>query len=74
MALVYQNGETQLNAFVDSDYAGDTVGRKSMSGYFVKIGDAACIWGTKKADCVFWRRLDLASAVPHRSVGQPERD
>jgi hypothetical protein len=48
MALVYRNGETHLNAFVDSDYAGDTVDRKSMSGYFVKIGDAACIWGSKK--------------------------
>jgi hypothetical protein len=53
MALVYQNGETQLNAFVDSDYAGDTVGRKSTSGYFVKIGDAACIWGTKKRIACF---------------------
>jgi hypothetical protein len=48
MALVYRNDETHLNAFVDSDYAGDTVDRKSMSGYFVKIGDTACIWGSKK--------------------------
>jgi hypothetical protein len=43
MALVYRNGEKHLNAFVDSDYAGDTVDRKSMSRCFVKIGDAACI-------------------------------
>jgi hypothetical protein len=35
MALVYRNSEKHLNAFVDSDYAGDTVDRKSMSGYFV---------------------------------------
>jgi hypothetical protein len=48
MALVYRNGEKHLNAFVDTDYAGDTVDRKSMSGYFVKIGDAVCIWGSKK--------------------------
>jgi hypothetical protein len=48
MALVYRNGEKHLNAFVDADYAGDTVDRKSMLEYFVKIGDAACIWGSKK--------------------------
>jgi hypothetical protein len=30
------------------NYAGDTVDRKSMSGYLVKIGDAACIWASKK--------------------------
>jgi hypothetical protein len=43
MALVYRNGEKHINAFVDSDYAGSTVDRKSMSGYCVKIGDTACI-------------------------------
>jgi hypothetical protein len=48
MTLVYRNGEKHLNAFVESDYAGDTVDCKSMSGCFVKICDAACIWGSKK--------------------------
>jgi hypothetical protein len=48
MALVYRNGDTHLNAFIDSDYAGDTVDRKSMSGNFDKIGDTSCIWGSRK--------------------------
>jgi hypothetical protein len=35
MALVYRNGEKHLNAFVDSDYAGDTVDRNDGMKYIV---------------------------------------
>ena len=40
--------DIQVNGFVDSDYAGDTVDRKSTSGFMVKINDAPCIWASKK--------------------------
>jgi hypothetical protein len=63
IGLVFRNGETHLNAFVDSDYAGDTVDRKSMSGYFVKIGDAACIWGSRKQIAVASQRARLSTML-----------
>jgi hypothetical protein len=31
IALVYRSGTTEINAFVDSDYAGNTIDRKSVS-------------------------------------------
>lgn len=33
---------------MDSDYAGDTNDRKSLSGFVVKLGDAPVVWGCKK--------------------------
>ena len=50
--LVYSRGSSDLNVFVDSDYAGDTVDRKSMSGYVLKLGDACVSWGSKKQSSV----------------------
>lgn len=46
--ITYRAGGLQMQAFVDADYAGDVVDRKSMSGYLVKLGEATCIWGSKK--------------------------
>ena len=48
----YKSGSLDLHGFVDSDYAGDTVDRKSMSGFIVKLGDATCVWGSKKQTAV----------------------
>jgi hypothetical protein len=48
IALVYRSGTTEINAFEDSDYAGNTIDRKSVSVYFIKLGNVACIWGSKK--------------------------
>ena len=51
-SMTYTTSGTDLHGFVDSDYAGDTVDRKSMSGYVVKLGDASVVWGCKKQDGV----------------------
>lgn len=44
----YNSGDLDINVFVDSDYAGDIVDRKSMSGFLIKLGNAVCLWGSKK--------------------------
>lgn len=51
-ALHYQAGETTLQAYVDADYAGDSMDRKSMSGFLVKAGDATFAWGARKQSAV----------------------
>eukprot|EP00171_Calliarthron_tuberculosum_P003754 IDg3754t1 len=51
-ALTYLTGSIAIQAYVDADYAGDTVDRKSMSGFMVKLGDAVCLWGSKKQSTV----------------------
>ena len=48
VGITYRTGSMRKQAFVDADYAGDVVDRKSMSGYLVKLGNATCIWGSKK--------------------------
>lgn len=50
--IIYNSGSIELNSFVDANHAGNTIDRKSMSGYIVKLGDAACISGAKKQDAV----------------------
>ena len=50
--LRYVRGERKLHGFVDSDYAGDTVDRKSMTGFVLKLGDATVSWGCKKQTAV----------------------
>lgn len=50
--LCYRAGETTLHAYVDADYAGDAVDRKSMSGWLVKVGDATFAWGARKQSAV----------------------
>lgn len=44
----YHSGSLKIQAYVDADYAGDVVDRKSMSGFLIKLGDATCVWGSKK--------------------------
>ena len=34
----YRSGSLVLNGFVDSDYPGDTMERKSLSGFVLKLG------------------------------------
>lgn len=46
--LLFRRGNSDLGTYVDADFAGDVVDRKSMSGYAIKVGDAVCIWGAKK--------------------------
>lgn len=50
--IQYTCGNTDLKAYVDADYAGDTADRKSTSGFVIKLGNATCIWGSKKQDTV----------------------
>lgn len=40
--LKYKCGTVNVNCFVDSEYAGDVIDWKSMSGYMVKFGNAMC--------------------------------
>ena len=46
--MTYKYGDLLLSCFVDSDYAADTLNRKYLSGFFIKLGGAACTWGAKK--------------------------
>ena len=48
VGITYRTGSLRIQAFVDADYAGDEVDRKSMSGYLVNLGSDTCIWGSKK--------------------------
>ena len=41
-----------MQSFVNSDYVGDTVDRKSMTGYLFKLGEAMVMWGGKKQTSV----------------------
>ena len=50
--LRYIAGSRDLNAFVDSDYAGDTMDRKSLTGFVVKIGQSVVTWSCKKQSAV----------------------
>jgi hypothetical protein len=42
---------SSLVGFIDSDYAGCDDTRKSMSGYFFKLGHGAILWRLKLQDC-----------------------
>ena len=46
--VTFTAGDLHMHSFVDSDHAGDTTDRKSMSGFMVKLGDAMVMWGSKK--------------------------
>ena len=52
VGITYNTRNMRIQAFVDADYAGDIVYRKSMSGYLIKLGNATCIWGSKKQTSV----------------------
>ncbi|CAM9792837.1 unnamed protein product [Chrysoparadoxa australica] len=48
LGLTYsRKGELQLEAYVDSDYAGDVNGRRSTTGYVIIFGGAAVSWKSK---------------------------
>lgn len=47
-SLVYNNTCTELQGFVDADWAGDTQDRKSTTGYLFKIFDCTIVWCCKK--------------------------
>lgn len=51
-ALTSHTGGMAIQASVDADYAGETVDHKSTSGFTVKLGDAVCIWGSRKQSTV----------------------
>ena len=52
LCMVYEASDMTISSFVDSDYASDTVDRKSMSGFVIKLGNATCIWASKKQPTV----------------------
>lgn len=50
--ILFQPGDNDLSAYVDSDYASDVISRKSISGFAVKLGSAAVVWGARKQPSV----------------------
>ena len=52
LGIMYTCGHLEMKSFVDADFAGDTIDRKSMSGYVIKIGNASIHWGSKKQSSV----------------------
>lgn len=46
--LTYKRRKMNFEAYVDADYAPDTMDRRSMSAYVVQLGNAICICGSKK--------------------------
>ncbi|KAG7294957.1 hypothetical protein JYU34_022646 [Plutella xylostella] len=53
-ALVYGSADTDngLLGFVDADWSGDTLDRKSTTGYFFKMFNCIVVWCCKKQLCV----------------------
>lgn len=47
-----RNGSGELEAYSDSDYAGDLDDRRSTSGYVFKLGGGAVSWSSKKQPVV----------------------
>lgn len=45
-------GQLKLEAFCDADWAGDTVDRKSNSGFVFRLGQSSVSWGSRKQPCV----------------------
>ena len=43
-----KNGNLDLFAYTDADWAGDRDGRKSISGYFTFVGGNLVTWKSKK--------------------------
>lgn len=46
--LTYKSGNIDLNVYLDSDFAGYTMDKKSMTGYKVKLGDSVVNWVARK--------------------------
>jgi len=47
-----RSGDFQITGWCDSDWAGDPMSRRSVTGYFVQFGDSPISWKTKKQDTV----------------------
>ncbi|KAL9293266.1 putative RNA-directed DNA polymerase [Arabidopsis thaliana] len=47
-----RSGAFQITGWCDSDWAGDPMSRRSVTGYFVQFGDSPISWKTKKQDTV----------------------
>ena len=52
MVLTFLKSDEDLNVFVDSDYAGSTVDRKSRSGVIALLGGNVVEYYTRKQKCV----------------------
>ncbi|CAL5412382.1 unnamed protein product [Camellia sinensis] len=52
--LVFTSSSFQLNAYTDSNWAGDLVDRRSTSGYCIFLGDNLISWSSKKQSTVSW--------------------
>lgn len=54
LGLTYGGGESaiKIEAFSDSDWAGDVESARSTSGLLVKFGGAAVIWGSRRQPIV----------------------
>lgn len=53
LALQYQRGgENRLCGFTDSDWAGDTLDRKSTTGYVFMLGNSPITWNSRKQPTV----------------------
>lgn len=42
------SGDGKVNAYTDSDFAGDFKDRKSTSGFIILLGNSPIHWGSKK--------------------------
>eukprot|EP00171_Calliarthron_tuberculosum_P009109 IDg9109t1 len=63
VGVLMRAGELKVSGYVDSDYAGNTLDCKSISGVFVKIDEAPYIWGSKK-------QVAVALPLAKRSIMQ----
>lgn len=50
--IVYRAGEKSIEGFVDADWGGSTLDRKSYSGFIFFVGDCPVSWQSVKQSCV----------------------
>lgn len=47
-----RNNDLTLRAYVDADWAGDTIDSKSTTGYAICLGETPILWSSVKQKCV----------------------